>query len=138
MLKLNYRYQAWVLFEGQESISCTIKFKDKLHANIPIDSNQISLNQWCNSTLNEGSCNYWKKSACDDTGDCMQKKQESQANSYVRCGIKRPFYEVGNPLRPGDVISFKAGFNVYDDQGALKNWGEMQSWAKAMVAEPPK
>ena len=27
MLKLNYRYQAWVLLQGEESISCTIKFK---------------------------------------------------------------------------------------------------------------
>jgi hypothetical protein len=34
-----------------------------------------------------------------------------------------------NPIQPGDVVSFKAGFSVYDDQGTLTNWGEMQSWA---------
>lgn len=101
---------------GLDTAVCSIIFdapadpQEVLHTNIPIDSDRISLNQYCKDdsfglidsleiTESEMGCMPYELNACDyDMGNCIHNHQEEGVKSYVRCGVTRPFETTASAL----------------------------------------
>ena len=95
-----------MLDETNQVSVCTIRFdegedpEEKLHGNIPADSNKLSLNQFCSNNFilasklthyDEIGCMPYDFQPCaHDDGTCIHNHQERDVKSYVRCGVTRP------------------------------------------------